>query len=83
MWHVYIIECKDRTLYTGITTDIDRRITEHNSGIGGRFTRFRIPAKLVYKEKVTTRSTALKREAAIKKLSRDGKLGLISSADLL
>lgn len=81
MWFIYIIRCKDSKLYTGITTDIDRRLTEHNSARGGRFTRFRVPVKLVYSEKAPTRSAALKREAAIKSLSRADKLSLILSAD--
>jgi len=80
MWHVYIIECKDKTLYTGVTTDINRRILEHNSGKGGRFTRFRTPVKLVYDQKAANRSGALRREAEIKKLSRSDKLDLISAA---
>lgn len=77
MWYVYIIECKDKTLYTGITTDIDRRLTEHNSGHGGRFTRFRNPVKLVYCRKAENRSDALKQEAEIKKLKRNDKVNLI------
>ncbi len=81
MWFIYIIRCKDNKLYTGITTDIERRIAEHNSGRGGRFTRFRIPVSLVYSEKARTRSAALKREAAIKSLRRTDKLNLILSAD--
>ena len=76
MWHVYIIECKDSKLYTGITTSINRRVLEHNSGRGGRFTRCRRPVKLVYSQRVSSRSNALKREAEIKKLSRSEKLGL-------
>ncbi len=77
MWHVYIIECKDSKLYTGITTDIDRRVTEHNSGHGGRFTRYRKPVNLVYSQQVLNRSNALKKEAEIKKLKRSEKLNLI------
>jgi putative endonuclease len=80
MWYVYIIQCKDDKLYTGITTDIDRRMVEHNAGKGGRFTRFRTPVKLVYSQEAASRSAALKREAGIKKLSRGEKLGLILSA---
>ena len=79
MWQVYIIECRDKKLYTGITTDIDRRVKEHNSGKGGRFTKFRAPVKLVYTKKAHSRSAALKREAGIKKLSRTEKLNLILS----
>jgi len=77
MRHVYIIECKDGKLYTGITTDIDRRVTEHNSGYGGRFTRYRKPVKLVYSQQVLNISNALKKEAKIKKLKRSEKLNLI------
>ena len=79
MWFVYIIRCKDDKLYTGMTNDIERRIAEHNSGHGGRFTRFRKPVTLVYYCKVNSRSDALKREIAIKKLERSEKLELIRS----
>jgi len=81
MWHVYIIQGTDDKLYTGITTDIERRLAEHNSGRGGKFTRFRGPFELRYKQKARTRSAALKREAAIKSLSRADKLSLILSVD--
>ena len=77
MWYVYILKCKDKKLYTGITTDIHRRLKEHNAGTGGRFTRFRKPVSLIYSEKAPSRSKALKREAAIKKLKREEKLALI------
>ena len=77
MWHVYIIECKDSKLYTGITTNIDRRVSEHNLGHGGRFTKYRRPVKLVYSQQISDRSSALKREAVIKKLNRSQKLNLI------
>lgn len=77
MWEVYIIKCKDNKLYTGITNDLERRVGEHNSGQGGRFTRPRKPVKLVYHETTPSRSEALKREAEIKKLSRYEKLELL------
>jgi len=77
VWIVYIIECSDAKLYTGITNDINRRLEEHNSGSGSKFTRARKPVKLAYSEIVRTRSAALKREASIKKLSRKEKLDLI------
>ncbi len=77
-WYVYIIECKDNSLYTGITKDLERRVKEHNSNNSCRFTRSRVPVKLMYNEKVSSRSVALKREAAIKRLSRKKKLELIS-----
>jgi len=73
--YVYIVECSDRTLYTGSTGDIEKRIREHNSTrAGARYTRSRRPVKLVYVEACPTLSMALKREAEIKKLSRTQKL---------
>ncbi|MDD5174179.1 MAG: GIY-YIG nuclease family protein [Candidatus Omnitrophota bacterium] len=77
MWHVYIIKCSDGSLYTGITTDIPRRIDEHNSGRGGSYTRVRKPVKLIYSESCFDRSGALKREAEIKSWPRNKKLALI------
>jgi len=76
-WYVYIIECKDTLLYTGIAVDLKRRVKEHNSGKGCKFTRCRAPVKLVYNEQAGSRSSALKKEAAIKRLSRKQKLELI------
>lgn len=75
-WYIYIIKCKDNLLYTGITRDLERRIKEHRSGNGCKFTRCRIPVKLVYTEKVLSRSKALKREAEIKDLPRNKKIAL-------
>ena len=79
-WHVYIIECKDDRLYTGITTNLKRRIKAHNSGNGCRFTKYRIPVKLLYSEKRLSRPDALRREAQIKRLERPQKLDLIKFA---
>ena len=76
-WYIYIIECKDCLLYTGITKDLKRRVKEHNCGKGCKFTKSRAPVKLAYSEKAKSRSSALKREAAIKRLSRKKKLELI------
>jgi putative endonuclease len=76
-WFVYIIRCKDSMLYTGITTDLSRRIQAHNSGNGGRFTSCRSPVELLYSEDNFTRPEALKREAVIKSLPRAKKLELI------
>ncbi len=78
MWHVYIISCSDNSLYTGITTDMSRRIKEHNSGKGGHYTMARRPVKLVYQEKHPNRSHALKRESEIKSWTRNKKLVLIN-----
>jgi putative endonuclease len=80
MWYVYIISCSDNSLYTGITTDIPRRLDEHNSGKGGRYTRIRMPVKLLHKENYPSRSKALKREIQIKTFSKKEKLVLINSA---
>ena len=77
VWYVYILECRDGRLYTGVTLDIKRRLREHSQGKGGRFTKSFGVKKLVYSEKCSTRSDALKREARIKKLSRKNKLALI------
>ena len=80
MWHVYIIQCKDKTFYTGITTDLERRIEEHNSSVlGAKYTRGRRPVKLVYSRMHKDRPNVLKEEIRIKKLSRVEKLKIINS----
>ena len=79
-YFVYILECNNGTLYTGITTDIKRRVDEHNnSEKGARYTKLRRPVKLVYSEKSEDRSSASKREYEIKKLKRSEKLELINA----
>ena len=78
MWYLYILTCKDSTLYTGITTDLKRRLKEHNTRKETRYTRSRIPVKLVYKEAYLTRSKALKRESQIKSWSKLKKLALVN-----
>jgi len=71
MYYLYILKCADKTLYTGITTDLKRRIAEHNSSkLGARYTYSRRPVKIVYYKKFKNRSTASKEEARIKKLKR-------------
>ena len=80
-WCVYILECKNKALYTGITTDLKRRFAEHRSGRGARYTRANVPRKVVYCETCKTRSRALKREAAIKKLPRRGKMVLVGRSN--
>ncbi len=77
MWYVYIIECRDKTLYTGIAKDVSRRVMRHNEKDGGSYTRIRTPVKLVYQEPQPDQSSALKREAQIKKWSRAKKLARI------
>jgi putative endonuclease len=78
-WIVYILECADQTLYTGITNDLDHRINEHENGRGAKYTRGRAPVKLLYTEIHSTRSQALKREAEIKSFDRAAKLELASA----
>lgn len=78
-WFVYIIHCTDDTLYTGITTDIERRYTQHALQQGAKYFRARKPKKLVYLESGHNRSTASKQEMEIKKLSRASKFQLIAS----
>jgi putative endonuclease len=75
-WHCYLLECADGSLYTGITNDLDKRVTAHNEGTASKYTRSRLPVRLVYSEPHPDRSTASKREAALKKLKRASKLAL-------
>ncbi|HEY9072343.1 MAG TPA: GIY-YIG nuclease family protein [Candidatus Ozemobacteraceae bacterium] len=77
-WFVYIVRCRDGTLYTGVTTDLDRRVQQHNDGTGARYTRSRRPVRLVHAEPCHNRGDALRRELAIKALSRDEKQLLIA-----
>ncbi|MCD4667685.1 MAG: GIY-YIG nuclease family protein [Sulfurimonas sp.] len=80
-YFVYILKCFDDTLYTGITTDINRRLDEHNtSDKGAKYTKVRRPVKLVYSEQSENRSSACKREYEIKQLKREEKLRLISTS---
>lgn len=76
-YYVYILKCKDNTLYTGITTDLVQRINKHNQGTGAKYTRGRTPVQLMYYESGYTKSEALKREISIKKLTRIQKEKLI------
>lgn len=78
-WFVYILRCADGTLYTGITDDVERRTAVHNAGRGAKYTRSRRPVEAVYRETCAGKSDALRREAAVKKLSRAQKLALIAS----
>lgn len=81
-WYVYILLCADGTLYTGVTTDVAKRILVHNEGkTGAKYTKARRPVRLVYQEAHLGRGTALKREAAIKKLTRGEKQTLIKGLD--
>ncbi|MFB6146229.1 MAG: GIY-YIG nuclease family protein [Halobacteriaceae archaeon] len=78
---VYVLRCADDTLYTGYTTDIERRVAEHDAGEGARYTRGRTPVELVYSEAHESRSAALSREYEIKQFSRDRKEALIDASD--
>ena len=78
MYYLYILQCADDTFYTGITTDLERRVEEHNtSALGAKYTRGRRPVKLVYSEKYETRSLATREEMRLKKLTKDQKLQLL------
>lgn len=77
MWYVYILQCADGTLYTGITTDVNRRLNEHNSGKGAKYTRTRLPVMIVAVSEAGSRSEASKEEYRIKQLTREQKLKLI------
>lgn len=78
-WVVYILHCHDGSLYTGVTNDLEKRLKQHNLGKGAKYTATRTPVRLVYREKVLDRSTALKREYQLKQLTRIQKLELIKT----
>lgn len=76
-WILYILRCGDLSLYTGITTDLERRFKMHSEGKGARYTRSRLPLEIVYQEKCNTRTDALVRECAVKALPKSAKLKLV------
>ena len=78
-WFVYILRCADDTLYTGITKDIERRCKQHNAAVASKYTRARLPVVLVYQETAASHGDALRRELAIKKLTRTAKESMCSS----
>lgn len=78
MNYVYILKCSDNTLYTGWTTSLEKRLKAHNSGKGAKYTKPRLPVEIVYFEEFQDKKDAMKREYAIKQLSREEKLNLIS-----
>lgn len=82
MWYVYILECSDKTLYTGITTNLSKRLNQHNKGIGSKYTFARKPVKYIYSEKCPDQSSATKRELEIKGLTRKKKIELIEGKSL-
>lgn len=83
MNYTYIVKCSDNTLHTGWTTDLKRRLAAHNSGKGAKYTRSRLPVTLVYYEEHMTKQDAMRREYAIKQLSRPAKEALILSCPFL
>lgn len=80
---VYIVQCNDRSLYTGWTTDVERRVKQHNAGRGAKYTQWHAPVRLVYVEEQPTRRAAMQREAEIKRWPRAKKLKLIRDQGLV
>lgn len=78
----YILQCNDGTLYTGYTVNLEHRLAQHNAGKASKYTRSRLPVKLVYYESFTTKEAAMQRECAIKKLTRQEKLNLLRENDI-
>lgn len=78
-WFVYLLRCADGTLYAGVTTDPARRLTEHNTGVGARYTRARLPVEMIHIEPADGRAAACRREAALKRLPRSAKLALVAA----
>jgi putative endonuclease len=76
-WMVYVLRCHDGSLYTGVTNDLPQRLAAHRAGRGSAYVRSRLPVRVVYREAQPDRSAALRREAAIKRLPRAGKLALV------
>ncbi len=81
MNYIYILKCSDETFYTGWTNNLEKRINAHNLKKGAKYTKYRLPVKLVYSESFENKSDALKREAEIKKMSRQKKLKLIKTGE--
>jgi putative endonuclease len=79
-WKVYLLRCSDDSLYCGATTDIERRLNEHNQGVGSRYTRSRLPVRLVWSSDELTKSGAFKEEYRIKRLSKIVKERMIAEA---
>ena len=80
MNYTYILRCRDGSLYTGWTNDLEKRLAAHNAGLGGKYTRSHRPVELAYHESYPTREEAMRREVQIKRLSREEKLSLIAGA---
>ena len=82
-WYLYILRCGDGTLYTGITTDVEKRLEQHRCGKGAKYTRGRTPLELVYREECGSHSQALKRECAVKALKREQKKEMIGEGKII
>ena len=78
-YYTYILRCGDDTLYTGFTTDLEHRLQTHNAGKGAKYTKARLPVEMIYHEEYPTKEEAMRREAAIKKLTRKQKIELIKN----
>lgn len=83
MNYTYILECGDKSLYTGWTNDLEKRVKAHQQGMGGKYTRSHLPVKLVYYETFATKEEAMKRECAIKRLCKSEKMKLIAAGEKL
>ena len=81
-WRVYLLRCSDDSLYCGVTTDVDRRLSEHNSNVGARYTRSRLPVRLVWSSGELIKSEAFKEEYRIKRLSKTMKEGIIDAVGI-
>jgi putative endonuclease len=81
MFWVYMLECADGSLYTGWTRELDKRFAQHNAGKGSKYVRSRLPARLVYAERLASKSEAMRREYMLKKLTRAEKMELIAARD--
>ena len=77
-WYLYIVQCSDKSLYTGISLDVEKRVAKHNSNTGAKYVRGKLPVLLVYSERLIDQQAAMKREREIKKWSKARKLQLIS-----
>ena len=80
-WSVYIVRCKDGSLYTGIAIDLEKRIAKHNAGEGAKYTRSRLPVVLVFEEKMESESAARVREVEIKRMRKEEKYALLSRVE--
>jgi len=77
-WYVYIVQCADDSLYTGVAKDVEMRVSQHNAGKGAKYTRARLPVRLVHRESVTDHGSALRREYEIKGMTRERKRQLVA-----